>query len=114
MLNSKFCNFTKLEQNPKIRHLKPATTLTQIVGAGSTTLIDTLLVNGYSNLIVNDISSYALNNIKKRLGESQKNVTFIVDDLINPATLKSLPKIDVWNDRAVLHFFTKKRSKHVL
>jgi len=80
-------------------------------GAGATTLIDSLLDEGYTNLIANDISSCALNNIKKRIGEKQKNVQFIVDDLVNPTELKKLKKVDLWNDRAVLHFFIKEKDQ---
>ncbi len=81
------------------------------VGAGATTLVDSLLKNGYTNIIANDISSCALNNIKKRIGDNQKNVQFIVDDLVNPTTLKELPKVDLWNDRAVLHFFINENDQ---
>lgn len=81
------------------------------VGAGATTLIDDLLQHGYSNLIANDISSCALNNIKQRLGEKQNQVQFIVDDLVNPTKLNKLPKVDVWNDRAVLHFFIDEKDQ---
>ncbi len=82
------------------------------VGAGATTLIDSLLDLGYTNLIANDISSCALNNIKKRIGNKQKNVQFIVDDLVNPKELKNLPEIDLWNDRAVMHFFTDEKDQN--
>ncbi len=81
------------------------------VGAGSTTLIDSLLEKGYTNLIANDISSCALNNIKKRIGEKSKNVQFITDDLVNPTLLNDLQQVDIWNDRAVLHFFTDEKDK---
>ena len=81
-------------------------------GAGATTLIDLLLENGYTNLIANDISSCALKNIKNRIVAKQKNVHFIVDDLINPKLLKDLPKVDLWNDRAVLHFFTEEKDQN--
>ncbi len=81
------------------------------VGAGATTLIDSLLEQGYTNLIANDISSCALNNIKKRIGNKQKNVQFIVDDLVNPKELKNLPKVDLWNDRAVMHFFIDEKDQ---
>lgn len=81
------------------------------VGAGSTTLIDSLLDKGYTNLIANDISSCALKNIKNRIGAKQNLVEFIVDDLVNPTLLKSLPQVDIWNDRAVLHFFTEEKDQ---
>ncbi len=80
-------------------------------GAGATTLIDSLLNEGYSNLIANDISSCALKNIKKRIGEKQKKVQFIVDDLVKPTLLNNMPKVDLWNDRAVLHFFITEKDQ---
>jgi len=81
------------------------------VGAGSTTLIDSLLEEGYHHLIVNDISSCALNKIKNRIGSLQRKVQWIVDDLVNPTELLKLPKVDLWNDRAVLHFFTEEKDQ---
>ena len=94
---------TKVEKNAVIFN----------VGAGSTTLIDSLLEKGYTNLIANDISSCALNNIKNRIGEQQENVEFIVDDLVNPTLLNDMKKVDVWNDRAVLHFFTDEKEQKI-
>ncbi len=81
------------------------------VGAGSTTLIDSLLEKKYTNLMANDISSCALNTIKNRIGEKQDNVSWIVDDLVNPSSLKNIAKVDVWNDRAVLHFFIEDKDQ---
>jgi len=81
------------------------------VGAGSTTLIDDLLKQGYTNLIANDISSCALNKIKTRIGDQKENVQWIVDDLVNPTKLNELPQVDIWNDRAVLHFFTEEKDQ---
>ena len=80
-------------------------------GAGATTLIDSLVEGGFTNLIVNDISSCALNKIKNRIGEKQEAVAWIVDDLVNPTALENMPKVDLWNDRAVLHFFTKEKDQ---
>ncbi len=75
------------------------------VGAGSTTLVDELLKQGYSNVIATDISGIALKNLENRVGNDK--VEFIVDDLVNPSQLKNLEQVDIWIDRAVLHFFTK-------
>lgn len=78
------------------------------VGAGATTLVDELIKLGYQNLIANDISSEALKELKSRLGpEKSTPVRWIVDDLTDPAELKSLEQIDLWHDRAVLHFFNE-------
>ena len=82
------------------------------VGAGSTTLIDDLLKQGYSNLIANDISSCALNKIKNRIGNAKDKVQWIVDDLTQPTELLHLPQVDIWNDRAVLHFFTEEKDQN--
>jgi len=81
------------------------------VGAGATTLIDSLVERGFSNLVANDISSCALNALKKRLGAAHKNVTWIVDDITNPNDLKKLADISFWIDRAVLHFFTEEKDQ---
>lgn len=81
------------------------------VGAGSTTLIDSLLENGYTNLIANDISGKSLNIIKGRVGEKQHSVKWIVDDIINPTELEKIPQVHLWNDRAVLHFFVEEKDQ---
>ena len=76
-------------------------------GAGATILIALLLEKGYSNILVNDISSLALDKLKSSI-INNSNVRFIVDDLTNPITLLDLKNVDLWHDRAVLHFFTSK------
>ena len=76
------------------------------VGAGATTLVDELLELGYRNIIANDISSKALEVLKFRLGsEHSSQVRWIVDDLTSPEDLLGLELIDLWHDRALLHFF---------
>ena len=80
------------------------------VGSGSSTLIDDLLSMGYSNLIAADISAKALEVTKQRLNSNAGNVQFIQDDLTNPKKLNELENIDLWNDRAVLHFFRKEEE----
>ena len=39
--------------------------------------------------------------------EKSELVRWIVDDLTDPTELKSLEQIDLWHDRAVLHFFNE-------
>ncbi len=73
-------------------------------GAGSSLLIGNLLEIGYTNLIVNDISSKALKCLKSQIGET-KNIKYIIDDLTNPTHLYDIDMVDMWHDRAVLHFF---------
>lgn len=81
-------------------------------GAGATTLIAELLANEYVNILVNDISAVALTKLKSCL-PSHKNasVKFVLDDLTNPSELLKLKNVDLWHDRAVLHFFTEQKQQ---
>ena len=81
------------------------------VGAGATMLIDYLLQQTYSNLIATDISEVALNTLQNRLGNSKNKLQWIVDDLTNSKKLKNLQNIDLWHDRAVLHFFQTEQEQ---
>lgn len=92
----------KLEKNAAILN----------VGAGATTLVDKMLELGYSHIIANDISQTALEELQLRLGpELSKKVHWIVDDLTDPGELYDLGQIDLWHDRAVLHFFHERPSQ---
>ena len=79
------------------------------VGSGSSILIDDLLEDGFSNIIANDLSEESLKSLKHRFAENEK-VKFIIDNLLNPSKLNELKNIDLWNDRAVLHFFLKEEE----
>lgn len=81
-------------------------------GAGATTLIEELLDKGYTNIVVNDIAVAALTELKNSLTKHKNsNVTFIVDDLTKPTELLKLKNVDLWHDRAVLHFFTEEKQQ---
>lgn len=81
-------------------------------GAGATTLINKLLHTGYTNIILNDIAAFPLATLKNELiFNKTTNIQFIVDDLTNPTALLKLKEIDLWHDRAVLHFFTEKHQQ---
>jgi len=79
------------------------------VGAGSTVLIDYLLDQGFENLIATDISEVGLQNLKSRV--DSEHVEYIVDDLTAPDNLNNIAPINLWFDRAVLHFFTDSRDQ---
>ncbi len=81
------------------------------VGVGSSTLIDELLNLGYNNIIASDLSSTALQKLQTRLGSKNDAVQWIVDDLTNPKILSEIDTIDLWHDRAVLHFFTEQKEQ---
>jgi cyclopropane fatty-acyl-phospholipid synthase-like methyltransferase len=82
------------------------------VGSGTTLLIDTLLGQGYTNIIANDLSEVALTKLKMRI---QKKYAFelncVPDDLTNSSKVGNLKNIDLWVDRAVLHFFLKEEEQ---
>lgn len=75
-----------------------------IAGAGNTRLLDELIALDYKNIIATDLSESALLDLKSRI-QSDAKVNFIVDDLTQAKELNSIEKIDLWIDRAVLHFF---------
>lgn len=77
------------------------------VGAGATTLIDELLAQDYTGLIANDLSPKALALLQTRLGDAAEKVEWIVDDLTQAKLLPSITPVDLWHDRAVLHFFNE-------
>ena len=81
-------------------------------GAGATTLISELLTKGYKNILVNDISAVALAELKSHLpSPMDAAIQFVVDDLTNPSELLKLKNVDLWHDRAVLHFFTEEKQQ---
>jgi len=82
------------------------------VGAGAGTLIDRIVEEGFTEIIANDLSSSALEKLKERLGHNQSKVRWIVDDLTNPNELLKLDPIDLWHDRAVLHFFNEAEERN--
>ena len=88
-----------------IRRAVPDTSARIIdVGGGASSLVDTLLHDGYSALTVLDLSSAALTHARERLGPSGRAIEWVEADVLTT----NLPpaSIDVWHDRAVFHFLT--------
>lgn len=73
------------------------------VGGGASTLVDHLLNAGWTALSVLDISETALALARQRLGERAIRVTWIAADI---TSWQPELEIDLWHDRAVLHFLT--------
>ena len=73
------------------------------VGAGDSKLVDHLILEGFSNLTVLDISAEALEKAKLRLGEKAKTVNWVVSDVLD---FKADRAYDLWHDRAAFHFLT--------
>jgi len=74
------------------------------VGGGESTLVDDLLLRGYKNLTVLDISQTAIEVTKKRLGTAAEQVRWLIGDIVE---IELEPHAyDLWHDRAVFHFLT--------
>lgn len=74
------------------------------VGGGESTLVDDLLLRGYENITVLDVSQTAIELTRRRLGSAAEQVRWLVADI---AEIELEPHAyDVWHDRAVFHFLT--------
>jgi hypothetical protein len=81
-------------------------------GSGASTLIQSLLKEGYSKLVINDIAAAPLSEMRKTLEDwNLADLNFIVDDLTKPKQLLDIKGVDLWHDRAVLHFFTDEEEQ---
>ncbi|KAA3640818.1 MAG: methyltransferase domain-containing protein [Proteobacteria bacterium] len=78
-----------------------------IAGAGTSQLVDGLLAMGH-RLILNDISDAALAKLRGRIGK-QDAVIWLAADL-SQALPDDLPPVDIWIDRAVLHFLIDEQA----
>ncbi|MFN3752541.1 class I SAM-dependent methyltransferase [Flavobacterium sp.] len=77
------------------------------IGGGDSKLVDALLEKGYQNIWVLDISEFALEKSKKRLGDKASLVHWIVSDITE---FQPEVTFDFWHDRAVFHFLTEQES----
>ena len=73
------------------------------IGGGDSFLVDHLLLRGYTDITVLDISTSAINRAKQRLGSQAKDVKWIVADA---AKFEATEFYDFWHDRAAFHFLT--------
>ena len=78
------------------------------VGGGDSLLVDYLLMLGYTNVTVLDISAKAIERAKGRLGGKALQVKWIVKDIIDFNTGQ---KYDLWHDRATFHFLINKKEQ---
>ncbi|MDD4856299.1 MAG: methyltransferase domain-containing protein [Sulfuricurvum sp.] len=78
------------------------------VGCGASTLADALIHFGYQDITLLDITSSALEIIKKRLGAAADLPIYCVGDV---CTFSSEKSFDVWHDRAVFHFLQKEEEQ---
>jgi 2-polyprenyl-3-methyl-5-hydroxy-6-metoxy-1,4-benzoquinol methylase len=83
------------------------------VGGGESTLVDDLLLRGFANITVLDISQGAIDVTRSRLGMAGDRVRWIAADITE---VELEPRAyDLWHDRAVFHFLTvpEQRSAYV-
>ena len=80
------------------------------IGAGASTFVDDLLARDVQAVTALDISAAALQVTRDRLREGADRVRWIVSDV----TQLDLPpsSIDIWHDRATLHFLTEPKDAH--
>lgn len=78
------------------------------VGCGASSLADVLIDSGYHDITLLDLSSRALEIIKKRLGDDSDLPLYCVGDV---CTFLSEKLFDVWHDRAVFHFLQKEEEQ---
>ncbi len=73
------------------------------VGGGASTLVDGLLVTGWTDITVTDISAVGMTTAQERLGPAAATVAWVQADV---RTWRPSRTWAVWHDRAVLHFMT--------
>lgn len=78
------------------------------IGGGASRLVDSLVLRGFKNITVLDLSEAALANAKERLGVASAGVQWVTADVIKWYPAQTY---DVWHDRAAFHFFTDGADK---
>lgn len=73
------------------------------IGGGDSHFVDALLDKGYNNIYVLDISAYAIERAKQRLGESASRVHWIIAEITE---FEPPVQFHFWHDRAAFHFLT--------
>lgn len=79
------------------------------VGGGSSTLVDCLLEEGYTQLAVLDLSAIALDYSRARLGARANTVEWFEADV---TTFEPPHRFGLWHDRAVFHFLTEAKDRN--
>jgi hypothetical protein len=87
----------------------PATASLIDIGGGASSLVDTLMDRGWSDLTVLDIAAPALDVVKARLGQAAQRARWLVADMTawQPDRVYA-----IWHDRAVFHFLTDAKARN--
>lgn len=86
----------KLELSPSARIVD--------VGGGNSNLVDFLVIEGYRNIEVLDISMEGLKRAQERLGKHSNQVKWIHKNILE---FKPNTDYQLWHDRAAFHFLTQ-------
>lgn len=78
------------------------------VGGGDGTLARHLLVQGYENITVLDISAHALETGQKRLGGLSSRIRWIQGNVLDFEPVQSYA---LWHDRATFHYLVQKEEQ---
>jgi len=78
------------------------------IGAGASTLVDSLLDRGFKNVAVLDLAEASVRHTRARLGARSEAVTWLTEDV---TAFRPEEPVDLWHDRAVMHFLTRKRDR---
>ncbi|MDM5270737.1 class I SAM-dependent methyltransferase [Sulfurovum sp. zt1-1] len=79
------------------------------VGCGASVLVDNLLLQGFYDITLLDLSEEALSSIKSRLVDNGNIPQYFAKDIT--AKLEFSHQFNIWHDRAVFHFLTKKEDR---
>ncbi|MFS1512917.1 class I SAM-dependent methyltransferase [Chengkuizengella sp. SCS-71B] len=79
-----------------------------VSGVGTSGLVDELL-QSKADLVLNDLSSEAIEKLKLKYMDMDNRIEWLCQDISEPLP-PDLKKIDIWIDRAVLHFLTDDAS----
>ena len=74
------------------------------IGSGDSHFIDALIAMGYQNIYCLDISSQAIERLKKRLDKDAGKVNYVISDVVD---FSPSIQFDFWHDRAAFHFLTQ-------
>lgn len=78
------------------------------IGGGASRLVDHLLLDGFGDVTVLDLSGAALEVGRKRLGPEADKADWIVGDVTKWRATRGY---GLWHDRAVFHFLTEERDR---
>jgi SAM-dependent methyltransferase len=78
------------------------------VGGGAARLVDELLLAGYNDLTVLDISAEVLVRLRERLGAAAERVALVREDI---TAFRPARRYALWHDRAVFHFLVEREDR---